>query len=419
MKHTLKMGAVCLLWGGLSLSLGSVVAQDTPTPPWNQATVDAAIHARMTETANAADLTPAETPAPGVINPPRLNAENFDQIEPLAEHMLEGDLITLNAAHLKQEEEWLFFSSTENSGMTVWLIDRSAENHPVYTIRVPRYRDGVFNSYSGVTEVIDHTFYLKTDNRTLQFYDLNTGELINEIESEAEFETFGVWDEGNAIVGFMATNEVLVWDRTTTELINRWPTPGHLINGTVLSSGYALTTHRGSNVHAIDLRTGATAQSWLDVSFDRRDNLETPGQFELITIEDELLVIDNNTLETTDRISLPVVTLFGHQIAGTPFVAGVVPGLQSYIYSDEVSPAVYETVDGLVDVNQQGDLMIVSANNPFDKPLYQITESGLERLSFPPQIPAEVRLSFLGGDQLISLDSSNRQYLTVTLWGIP
>jgi hypothetical protein len=379
MKHALKIGIVCLIWGGLSLSLGSVAAQ----------------------------------PAPVVINAPRLNAENFDQIEPLAEHTVEG---SFNTTTLKQEEEWLFFRRIENNGMTVWLIDRSAENHPIYTIDVPRYRDTGFYPY---TEVVDHTFYLQTDDRTLQFYDLNSGELINEIEAEADFETFSVWDDGNAIVGFMATNEVLVWDRTSTELINHWPTPGHLTNGTVLSSGYALTTHRGSNLHAIDLRTGAIVQSWSDVSFDRRFNLEIPEQFELITYEDELLVIDNNTLQTIDRFSLPVETSFGSRIAGTPFIAGVGLGLGGYIYSDALSPSVYEPVGGLIDVNQHGDLMIVLTNTSFETLLYQITESGLERLSLPSQIPDDARLSFLGGDQLISLDASDRQHLTVTLWGIP
>lgn len=387
MKTDLKTRIALLsLAASLSLGLGSAAAQETPAP--------------------------VELPSAS------LTAENFSQMERLARYQFEGEYLYFSSRSLKQEKDWLLIGDMGDDSMTVWLIDRTAEDYPRYRIHIPRYLTNLLNPD---TEVVDHIFYIQTEDRVLQSYDVNTGELVNEIQAEVEFTSFSVWDEGNAIVGFMDNREVLVWDRTSAELISRWPVSRNLGRGTVLPSGYALIPYRGANLSAMDLRTGVIVQSWTDNTFDNRSSVLTPGQFDFTTYQDELLIIDNTTLQTVDRISLPVETLGGNRIPGTPFMLGWSEHLESYIQSYGISPAVYETIEGRVDPNQQGDLLLVLTDPGFDYQIYQLTNSGLQWVSFPRQIPRgdDDKLHFLGGDQLVSVQGPNRQQMTVTLWGIP
>jgi hypothetical protein len=420
---------------GALLVYSLAAAQETPTPPpWDQATLDAAVQALFTQTAAAPHDPGAPLPTAlatsAASNAPILTAANFDQIEPLAHYDFEADdHVQFRDNWVLMPDRWLTVSTYEYDGdnwlMTIWLIDREALNTPAYRIPVPSPPDNIFHAAS--IEIVEGTLYYEHGANILHFYDLNTAALSGSIEAPADFLTIRAWKEANAVVGFLENDEILVWDVTTYALLHRWPAPPGMESGFVLVDGTAITMHSDTSVHAIDLQTGTLLQSWEDSIVSYHDVVKDPDRFHITTGENELLAVDSRTLQPIDQLIMNNGFLYGPVIANTPFVILWNDARDVRIRSFDSPMNISAPFDAQVfQTNRNGDLLLTRDETETTRAynLYHLSEAGLERLTLPDELrsPSDNRfLYFLGGDQLVSVEYQDNPWhnLRVTLWGVP
>lgn len=413
--------------GLLSLWTGLVYAQETPTPPWNQATIDAAVSARFTQAAQTPtpDL-PDLTATPEAFSQ-RLTADNFEQIEVLAQHEFTGDYIYVEPNPLNRDNQWVMVQSFEqkadgNYELTIALIDRTQVDQPphVFALR------GSADTTAGLRiQVIGELLYHWERGAGVNLYDFNTGEWQGEFNLPEEILFVQPWRGQNALIA-LTEDDIVVWDVDTQQERQRWPAHDGIFYSFILDSDIMLTYHDDNTIYAIDLETGNELQRWQSV----RSNYPLPfnpvqqSVFYLTTLNRTVLKIDSNTLETLDRIEMGPGSNRVYVSPGGRYLLTWSENFEFVIRSlDPAYPTdAYEPVrGGFYDINLNEDLLLLYESSGYN--LYSLSASGLEPLAFPEPIENidenSDTLQFMHGNQLIVIHYGDRQRkATVTFWGI-
>lgn len=449
MNHYLKICALLVLMAAsVSLSLGAASAQETPTPPaWDQATLDAAINALFTQTAAAPPVTqtslPPASPTPTptatlaatetapVEAPARerwVNADNLDQIEPLAHFDFESDLVFFHPIVLHSTNRWTAVNTLDERfngdiELTVWLIDRWALDQPARPIVIDQ--EVAPDSYPTI-HIIDEVMYYLDDRTIILRYNIETGEPLSALQAENEIESFQPSLTENRVVGFMENDEIITWDTTTSEIIHRVPTPRGMVYGFLMPDGRALTTHRNEDLHAIDTETGEVIKTWEEIIAAYPFAIHDDRVFYLHTREGEILKIATDTLRTEDRLNMGLGTeaLFVGPVGRFMIAWSDDSRIIIRSFESDLRGTRFSELEGWrYEVNHAEDLFLLNDDDEHYA-IYAMTEDGLEELALPEALEdsdgIEDALFFVMGDQLIDVHySSNFTKARVTFWGIP
>lgn len=373
------------------------------------------------ETAALPDETTDETSSGSA----RLTAATFDRIEPLASHEVEGGYVVFDRNAYRLDNQWLNINSFEGTNaddlrLTIWLVNREALDEPAQAVVI----ESPVESELPLINVGDGRLYYLEDFNELFAYEVATGEISAEMETNAEFGYFQIGATPNTVVGFMENDELVVWDAPTEEIIARWPTPRGMLYGIILLNGRALTFHRDQSLNVIDVQTGEILGTWEDMTLSFSAALGNEDVFYLQTLDDEILRIDSATLETIDRLNLGVPLTRWVVTTDGRFIIGWTPDDEILIRSFETdTPArLFPPMEAdSFDTNANGDLMLVLKDEAYT--LYHLSDEGLEEIDLPEELRdsdgEDELLFFRAGDELIAVDYTNRrQKVRITFWGI-